>query len=296
MKNKTVYALGFFDGVHLGHQALLEACKALAQKLNCQAGAVTFVSHPDALVLGVAPKLLGTVESRCRMLQDYGMDSILQLPFDEALKTMPWQHFLEMLMEKGAAGFVCGADFRFGHRGEGSAQTLEAFCKNHGLCWAVVPDQLQDGVRVSSTHIRRLIESGEMEQAVRFLGHPHELTGTVVQGKQLGRTIGIPTANLLLPEGIVCPRFGVYACKAIVDGGEYLAVTNVGVRPTVSGEGVTVEPWLLDFDGDLYGKTLVLHFYSFLRPEKKFDSLDALRREIRKNALETRDFFEKERK
>ena len=288
MENRTVYALGFFDGVHLGHQALLAACKALAQELDCEAGVVTFVSHPDALVHGAAPKLLGTVESRCRLLQDYGMDSILQLPFDEALKTMPWQSFLEMLVEQGACGFVCGEDFRFGHRGEGSAKTLAEFCSRRGLCWAVVPDRLRDGVRVSSTHIRALIEAGEMETAVRFLGHAHVLTGTVVKGKQLGRTIGIPTANLLLPEGVVCPRFGVYACKAIVDGAEYLAVTNVGVRPTVSGEGVTVEPWLLDFEGDLYGKTLVLHFYSFLRPEQKFASLEALQQQIVQDAARTR--------
>ena len=291
MKNKTVYALGFFDGVHLGHQALLTACSSLAGRYGCSAGVVTFVSHPDALVHGAAPKLLGTVESRCQLLRDYGMDGILQLPFDEALKTMPWQSFLEMLVEQGACGFVCGEDFRFGHRGEGSAKTLAEFCSRRDLCWAVVPDRLRDGVRVSSTHIRALIEAGEMETAVRFLGHPHVLTGTVVKGKQLGRTIGIPTANLALPEGVVCPRFGVYACKAVVDGAEYLAVTNVGVRPTVSGEGVTVEPWLLDFDGDLYGKTLVLHFYSFLRPEMRFDSLDALAAEIRKNADQTRQLL-----
>ena len=285
---KTIYALGFFDGVHVGHQALLVACKALASSLGCEAGAVTFVSHPDGLVHGAAPKLLGTVESRCQLLRDYGMDSILQLPFDESLKTMPWQSFLEMLVEQGACGFVCGEDFRFGHRGEGTAQLLKAACDVRGIPCVVVSEQTVDGVRVSSTHIRALIEAGEMETAVRFLGHAHVLSGTVVKGKQLGRTIGIPTANLLLPEGVVCPRFGVYACKAIVDGREYPAVTNVGVRPTVSGEGVTVEPWLLDFDGDLYGKTLVLHFYRFLRPEKKFESLEELQAEIRKNAEQTR--------
>ena len=205
--------------------------------------------------------------------------------------------FLELLKEKyGAAGFVCGSDFRFGYRGEGNAVLLKETCEAWGIPCAVVPEQTVNGARVSSTRIRSLIEAGEVEAANKLLGHPHVLSGQVVRGKQLGRTIGIPTANLLLPEGVVCPRFGVYACKAIVDGAEYLAVTNVGVRPTVSGEGVTVEPWLLDFDGDLYGKTLVLHFYSFLRPEKKFDSLDALRREIQKNAQETREFFEKTRK
>ena len=114
------------------------------------------------------------------------------------------------------------------------------------------------------------------------------LTGEVVSGRQLGRTLGIPTANLHLPEGIVCPAFGVYACKALVDGRYYLAVTNVGVRPTVSGQGITVEPWILDFSGDLYGKEISLEFHKFLRPEKKFDSLEALKAAIAENAAQTR--------
>ena len=151
--------------------------------------------------------------------------------------------------------------------------------------------QLLDGVRISSTHIRELLEAGETEEANRFLGHPHILSGTVVPGRQLGRTIGIPTANLLLPEGVVCPRFGVYACKAIVDGREYPAVTNVGVRPTVSGEGVTVEPWLLDFEGDLYGQTVRVEFYKRLRDEIRFDSLEALKDQIHRDAEATRAYF-----
>ena len=289
MTNKTIYALGFFDGVHVGHQALLHACKALADSRGWQAGVVTFVSHPDALVWGETPKLLNTTRQRCCMLKRYGMDAVVELTFDEALKTMPWRVFLELLKEKyGAAGFVCGEDFRFGYRGEGNATLLKEACEAWNMPCAVVPEQTLDGARISSTRIRSLIEAGEVEAANKLLGHPHVLSGTVVKGRQLGRTIGIPTANLLLPEGVVCPRFGVYACKAIVDGAEYLAVTNVGVRPTVSGEGVTVEPWLLDFDGDLYGKTLTLHFYRFLRPEMRFASLDALAAEIRKNAEQTR--------
>ena len=154
-----------------------------------------------------------------------------------------------------------------------------------------MPAQLLGQTRISSTYIRELIRAGEMERAVEFLGHPHILTGTVVRGKQLGRTIGIPTANLLLPEGVLCPRFGVYACRALVDGKTFPAVTNVGVRPTVSGEGITIEPWLLDFSGDLYGKTLTLEFHAFLRPERKFASLEKLQEEIRKNAAETRSLF-----
>ena len=150
-----------------------------------------------------------------------------------------------------------------------------------------------EGIRISSTHIRKLLEMGEMEQAVRFLGHPYILTGTVVPGRHLGRTIGIPTANLMLPEDMVRLCRGVYICRARLEEEEYPAVTNVGIRPTVGGTHVTVEPWLLDFEGDLYGKTLTLEFYSYLRPEMTFPSLEALREEIQENALEVRKFFDK---
>lgn len=293
MTEKTIFALGFFDGVHLGHQALLTACRHLAFRKGCKAGVVTFTSHPDTLVTGQTPPLIETPAQRKRTLFGYVLDRILELPFDEELMNMPWQRFLEDLMEKGAAGFVCGDDFRFGFRGEGNARLLADFCRERGLPWAVVPAQSFDGIRVSSSHIRQLLENGEMAQAVRFLGHPHRITGTVAAGRQLGRTIGIPTANIELPAGVVCPRHGVYACKAAVDGQEYLAVTNIGNRPTVGGRHVTVEAWLLDFEGDLYGKELSLLFYEFLRPEQKFDSLAQLQAEIQKNAQQVRKIFGK---
>ena len=136
-----------------------------------------------------------------------------------------------------------------------------------------------------------LLEAGDMAEAVRCLGHPHVLTGPVVSGRHLGRTIGIPTANLALPPQLLCPRHGVYAALACFDGRRLPAVVNIGSRPTVGGTHVTVEPWILDFDGDLYGRTLRLEFYTFLRPERKFDSLDELRAAILHNAEQTREFF-----
>lgn len=293
MEKRVIYALGVFDGVHLGHQALLSACCHLAKRTGCESGAVTFDTHPDGLITGAAPRLLCALSDRKELLMSYFHTcNILVLPFDEQLRQQPWQAFLEHLIGKGAAGFVCGEDFRFGFRGEGNAEKLAQFCKEKNLPWAVVGEQRMDGVRISSTHIRSLIEQGQMEDAVRFLGHPHSITGTVVEGRHLGRTIGIPTANLLIPEGVVTPKFGVYACQTVIDGKTYMAVTNVGNRPTVGGHRVTVEPWILDFDGDLYGRELKLCFYKFLRPEKKFQSLDALQLEILKNAEETRKFFE----
>ena len=293
MKEKTIYALGFFDGVHIGHAALLKECRRLAEEAGCKAAAVTFSSHPDTLVQGVTPKLINTIEDRVQLLKATGMDDVVVLPFDKQMQTMHWQAFLEILAKTyGAAGLVCGHDFRFGNRGQGTAMLLADYCKSHGMRCAVVPEQKLEGITVSSTHIRSLLEQGRMEEAEKFLGHPHLLSGTVISGRKLGRTLGIPTANLALPEDTLMLPFGVYACKAEVEGQTYLAVTNIGNRPTVGGHRVTVEPWLLDFEGDLYGKPLTLTFYTFLRREQKFPSLDALKEEIGKNALQTRKFFE----
>ena len=131
-----------------------------------------------------------------------------------------------------------------------------------------------------------------MEEAVRFLGHPHILSGRVLHGRKLGRKLGVPTANLAIPAGIAVPKFGVYVCRAVIDGKHYPAVANVGVRPTVSGSGITVEPWILDFEGDLYGREITLEFYRFLRPEEKFETLAALQQQIHQDAAAARRYFE----
>ena len=295
MAQKRIIALGFFDGVHKGHGALLTACREMADRLGCQAAALTFSSHPEGLVTGTAPKLLNTVSHREQLMKQlYQLDTVITLPFDREMMTMPYRTFFLMLVRRyGAAGLVCGEDFRFGNRGEGNGEKLAALCREAEIPCTVVPQQKLKGIPISSTFIRSLVETGDMEQAMEFLGHPHSLTGTVVPGKRIGRTLGIPTANLVIPGHIVQPKKGVYACKALVDGKEYCAVTNVGNRPTVSGENLTVEPWILDFTGDLYGKTITVEFYKFLRPEKKFPDLQALQEEIQKNAEETRKFFEK---
>ena len=285
--SRKIFALGFFDGVHLGHQALLKACRDLAEDMGCETAAITFETPPKSLFSGPIP-LISTVSDRCQLLRLYGIDSVYVYPVRQDVMGKSWEAFLEELLEEGAAGFVCGHDFRFGAGGRGDAALLCGFCKERDLPCVVLPEQTLDGVRISSTYIRRQIESGDMATAVRFLGHPHLLTGTVVPGKQLGRRLGFPTANLHLPEGLTIPRFGVYACRCRVDGRLYAAVTNVGTRPTVSGSGITVEPWILDYEGDLYGRELTLEFHRFLRGEEKFPSLEALREQILRDAEATR--------
>ena len=292
-RENYIFALGFFDGVHLGHQALLHECVALAGMHNAIPAAMTFHGHPQSAFSDTVPPLITGAYDREALLRQYGVEYIHTLPVTKEVMSTEWEAFLTDLLQIGAAGFVCGHDFRFGRGGEGNCETLAAFCTRRGLAFAIVPPQTLDGIRISSTQIRSLLETGNLETACRCLGHPHVLTGTVIPGRQLGRTIGIPTANLAIPQNIAQPRHGVYACKAKTPEGEFLAVTNVGSRPTVEGHHVTVEPWLLDFSGDLYGKEITLEFHAFLRPERKFDSLEALKQEIQKNASQTREFFSK---
>lgn len=293
MIEKQVLALGFFDGVHLGHGALLSACRSMANALCVDAAALTFDTHPDTLVTGQTPGLINSARDRETLMKGlYHMDRVLTLHFDQAMMHTPWQDFFqELLTRYQAAGLVCGHDFRFGDRGTGNAILLEQACREAGIPCTVVPEQKLEGFTISSTYIRQLLSEGEMERAGRFLGHPHILTGTVVSGRRIGHTWGIPTANLTLPEGVLPPRFGVYACRTQVWGKPYLAVTNVGTRPTVNGHQPRAEAWLLDFSGDLYGQELTLEFHAFLRPEVKFPSAQALQAEIQKNAAQARAFF-----
>ncbi len=294
MKKKTIYALGFFDGVHLGHQALLRAGQELAQQTGARSGVVTFTTHPDGLVSGNAPLLINTPRDRRRLLRHYGIQRVVELNFDRALMTMPWQDFFVLLQEEyGAAGFVCGEDFRFGKGGEGTAAHLKKLCEEKNMHCAVIPERKIGEITVSSTHIRSLLENGEMAEAVRFLGHNHLISGKVVSGRKLGRTWGIPTANVALTEDVVRPKCGVYAGLAAVNGKSYMAVTNIGTRPTVGGHHVTVEAWLLDFEGEIYGENLTLSLSHYLRPEKKFANVAALQEEIQKNALQTRKILGK---
>jgi len=263
----------------------------LAAALGVQSAAITFSRHPQSLFTDTPPKLLSTHETRVALLRQFGMETVRSYPVTPEVMGTPWETFLEGLVKSGAVGFVCGTDFRFGHRGAGNARGLRKFCEARGMECRIVEDQTLDGIRVSSSHIRQLLEAGDVETANRFLGHPHVISGTVVSGRRLGRTIGVPTANVELPEGVLCPRLGVYACTAEVEGRKYPAVTNIGTRPTVDGSGITVEPWLLDYSGDLYGREITLEFYRFLRPEQKFPSLEALKAQIHQDARQTRELI-----
>ena len=292
---KRVLALGFFDGVHLGHAALLRRTAERAAELGCESAVMTFDTHPDTLVRGEAVELINSAPDRAWLIRHYfGIDRVEFLRFTEETMRMPWRTFLDVIgREMGVAHFVVGYDFRFGYRGEGNAARLRAYCEENALgCDVIDPVQI-DGVTVSSTYIRGLLKAGDMEKAAAFLGHPHILTDIVRHGRRLGRKLGAPTVNMQFAPGVLVPRHGVYAARALLSDGAHIAVTNVGVRPTVSEENtITVESHLLDFDGNLYGRIVKLEFFAHLRDEMHFSSVEELSAQIASDGEQARKILE----
>lgn len=289
---KRVIALGFFDGVHLGHAVLLQKARQEADRLGCAAAALTFDRHPEEVIFGKKLLLLNTPQDRERIMKEqYHMDEVIVLPFDEHMMRMSREEFIQNILveQLQAESVICGHDFTFGYKGLGNARTLQAF---FGERCHVIEPVMADGQIISSTAIRSLLQNAKTEQANRLLGHNHFLTSTVIHGKHLGRKIGIPTANLLLPEDVMPPAYGVYA--SLANG--LPAVTNIGVRPTMDdGEAPTVESWLMDFRGNLYGKTMKVELLQYIRPEKKFASVEQLRDQIFRDADVVRQYLKKMR-
>ena len=295
-QKKRVIALGFFDGVHNGHAALMRRTAQVAREIGATPAAFTFDPHPQTVILGRPMPLLTSPEDRADLMRKYyGIQDVIVEPFTPQRMKQPWREFLEetLVGDLGAVHLVAGHDYHFGYKGEGNPQRLQQTCQALGIGCDIIPKVEQEGITVSSTYIRTLVAQGEMERAMAFLGHPHVFTGEVVHGKQLGRTIGFPTANLLMPPQVLVPAHGVYATRVITpDGVSRLAVTNVGVRPTVDdGNQLTIEGFILDFQGDLYGQKIQMEFYKYLREERKFPSFAALTAEVMHNAEQTREYF-----
>lgn len=297
-ENKRVMALGFFDGIHVGHAALLERTKERAAEVGAVPSVLTFDVHPDTLVFKKSIPLINSAYDREDIIQRcFGIDNVLFIHFSQKVMHMDWQEFIDDLIdEMNLVWIVVGHDFCFGYKGLGTADKLKAHCEQRGVGCDIIPAVCRDGIVVSSTLIRQLIKSGDIEKANEYLGRPHTLTDTVRSGYHLGTKIGSPTINMMIPDGVVVPRYGVYAAKAhLADGREYISVTNIGVRPTVSDENhVSVESYLIDFSGNLYGTTVRIELFWFLRPERKFSSADELSVQIKLDAESTRRYFENE--
>ncbi len=292
---RRAIALGFFDGVHLGHAALLNRTKERARQEGAFPSVMSFDVHPDSLVFGKEVPLINSAIGREDIIRrEFGIDNVVFLHFNQHLMHMSWQEFLDsVLTELNVCWIVVGHDFRFGYKGEGTPEKLLAYCAGHGIGCDVIPPVMLDGRLVSSTYIRKLIEDGDMEQANRYLGHPHTLSDTVHSGYHLGTKLGTPTINMYFPDQVLVPRHGVYATKVYLEHGScHVAVTNVGVRPTVSdGDKVSVESHLLDYAGNLYGRHVRLEFYHFMRGEQRFESFEDLSAQSRRDAVAAKAYF-----
>ena len=294
-ENGRVVAVGFFDGVHIGHGELLKRAKQKAQELDAKPAVLSFDTHPDDLVFKQSVRLIGDRESREDLIHRcFNIPEVFFLHFDRDLMNMSWEQFISFSVEKyNICCYVVGYDFTFGKNGEGTARKLQEYCRDHGLGCEIIDAVKLEGQIVSSTLIRTMIENGDMEKANRFLGHPYCISGTVQPGFQRGRKMQAPTVNLAFSQGVVIPRYGVYAAKAVLpDSSEWMAATNVGIRPTFQPNSeVSVESFLLHFNGDLYGKRVRIDFYSFLRPEVKFRDVHQLTLQIQKDAAEAEAFL-----
>ena len=271
-------AVGEFDGVHLGHREVMAGSDTV----------LTFEPHPASVVRpGGAPKLLTTLELKTELIAELGIDELVVVPFDESFAHQEPSEFVQhVLIEAlGATHVSVGANFRFGHRARGSAALLAS---DERFETRVVPLVEVDGVPVSSTRIRLLIDAGEVDAAAQMLGARFRMRGEIVHGDKRGRDLGFPTANMVPDPKLTCPAHGVYACRA----GEHLAAVNVGVRPTFGQDlHPLVEAYLLDFDGDLYGQRLTLEFVDRLRGEQKFESVEELVAQMHRDVERTRELL-----
>ena len=285
--NRTAVALGNFDGMHVGHMAVLEAAKSFESEGLLHV-AVLFDEHSLKAITGKAPAMLMTVTERNRIINENGL-RIETLVFNEIRDLSPSDFVEKILVGRlGAAAVCCGYNYRFGKGASGTAQTMSEICGRLGLQCRVSGEVDVDRCAVSSTKIRGFIENGEIEKANKMLGRPFGFSSRVIDGDKRGRVLGFPTINQIIPEELAMPRFGVYQSVVTVNGEKFKGVTNVGRRPTVGTEKILSETHILDFDRDIYGENVDVRLIKFIRPEKKFSSFDELARQIKSDAKEVR--------
>lgn len=279
--NQTVVALGMFDGVHLGHRALLSRAAEAAHQNGDRAVAFTYTNHPKELFSG-AFAYICTPEQRETLIRDCGCDLVDSIPFDAAFASMTPEAFLDWLNARYAGGIsaiVAGYDYRFGAKAAGDTALLRTLCEARGIESIVIDKVTVNGITCASTKVREAIAEGDLPLATLLLGRPHVLVGKVVHAKALGRQYDYPTANLKAGNQILPPD-GVYATELLFSGRRYDAVTNVGMNPTVGGTVRTIETHAIDAKLDLYGKRIGVAFYQKLRGERRFENRDALFRQI----------------
>src|SRR5262245_2072659 len=292
---RCALTIGNFDGVHRGHRALVERMSAKARELDLTACVLTFEPHPREFFAGeAAPARLTRLRDKLELLAAAGVDRVHVARFDAAFAALPAQRFVEEVLVRGLATrwLLVGRDFRFGARREGDYATLEAAGRRHGFEVESLPDVLFEGVRVSSSAVRGALKAGELAAAERLLGHPYTISGRVAHGPKLGRTLGFPTANIVLRRPPPLAGIFVVEVEGVADRSRCGGVASLGRRPTINPVPLPLlEVHVFDWDGDLYGEHLRVRFLKKLRDEKKFEGIEALKDAIARDAREAREYL-----
>ncbi|MGL4451614.1 MAG: bifunctional riboflavin kinase/FAD synthetase [Sarcina sp.] len=287
LKEKTYIALGSFDGIHKGHLTLMNELLKASKEKNVLSMVYTFKNHPLTIINSSArPKIVMVNQQKIDVLDTLGIDIVCLDEFNRKLMVMEPEEFIQMLIKRfNAKGFVVGFNYRFGHKNKGDIKLLKQLSDKYNFELKVMDAYKENGKVVSSTRIRELITTGEIEMANELLTREFILTGEIVHGKKLGRTIGFPTANLKVDEKLALPKIGVYYTNIEVDGKVYKGITSVGNNPTVNGDTTTVETYILNFSQDIYGKQINLYFIEKMREQQKFTSLDELKKQLEKDKM-----------
>lgn len=280
-----VVTSGTFDGVHLGHQKILSKIKESALLLDGETVLITFWPHPRLVLYPDQHnlRLLSTFEEKTKLLELFGVDHLIKIPFTHEFSRMSSKEFIKtVLVEKiKTKKLIIGYDHKFGKNREGSFDYLQSHSSEFGFEMEEISRQEVDAIGISSTKIRKALEEGDLGTAKSYLGRSYEMTGQVVKGKQIGRSIGFPTANIQLQADYkLIPKEGVYAVEVEKEGIAFPAMLNIGMRPTVDGNQQTIEAHLFDFEGDLYGKQLTVKLKYFLREERRFENIEALKAQL----------------
>ena len=277
---KTAVALGFFDGVHVGHKTVIENAVKYSRENNIPAVVWTFINSPKKSALSITDN-----DERKALFETLGVDILIAFPFSEDVKGLTKDKFVNTVLKENlnAEKVFCGFNYSFGAGGKGTPEELKQLCEKQDISVEISKEISVDGETVSSTRIREYIENGFPEKASRLLGRPYSISGTVTNGKKLGRTLGFPTANVNLPKNKVIPKDGVYLTKTEFDGKFYCGITNIGTNPTVEDKQRRAENYIFDFSEDIYGNEIKIEFLRFIRGEKKFDSVESLAEQVKKD-------------
>ncbi len=291
---KNCIALGNFDGIHTGHRSIIKSAIDYALNNGFCSCVYTF-STPPSHILGTPKTILTDNDEKCRIFGNLGCDWVYFENFSDVLNMTPAQFCKRIIAEKlNATAVFCGENYRFGKCGTGTIAELTNELSKLGISVFVMPYEYFDGEIISSTEIRRALTDGECEKAVRMLGHPYSISGTVLHGKQLGRRLGFPTLNITIPSHKTVPKYGVYFSTCELFGKTYRAVSNIGIRPTtddVKTSSVNCETFLFDFDSNVYGQSINVNLYKMKRSEKAFSSVSALKNQVDTDISDAAEFF-----